>query len=116
MKKIIRKQQGVTKKQRIKKILSGKKTENENKPWKPLNGKMTKIEGEDRKRNATNIDVKVNNDIVRPRKSLDEEMIKTESEAINKKVTKFGKRTVEKLENRKIYRFKKLFNTIPIKP
>ena len=77
---------------------------------------MTKIEGEDRKRNATNIDVKVNNDIVRPRKSLDEEMIKTESEAINKKVTKFGKRIVEKLENRKIYRFKKLFNTIPIKP
>ena len=60
--------------------------------------KMTKIEGEDRKRNATNIDVEVNNDIVRPRKSLDEEMIKTESEAINKKVTKFGERIVEKLK------------------
>ena len=63
---------------------------------------MTKIEGEDRKRNATNIDVKVNNDIVRPRKSLDEEMIKTESEAINKKVTNLEK---ELLKNLKIARY-----------
>ena len=63
---------------------------------------MTKIEREDRKRNATNIDVKVNNDIVRPRKSLDEEMIKTESEAINKKVTNLEK---ELLKNLKIARY-----------
>ena len=81
-----------------------------------LNGKMINIEEKDRKKSATNVDVKIDNNIVRPRKSFDEKITKTENEATNKKVTKLGERIVEKLENSKKYRSKKIFNKRVNKP